>query len=555
MLRVKCTMWIVVLMVLPATVFADGLLHHPESIVFDSVRNRYLVANFDDGNIIELDSNGQQSPFASPGGNSLGSVIVGDTLFVTQLRKVIGFDLSTAQPVFDLQISSVPYLEGIASDGSEYLYAVHDAGFIYKVRISDQTYTTLADSGLNMSLQDIAYDGANNRLLAVGYTPNSPIKAVSLEDGSVTNVIDAVGRFDGITIDNEGYFYVASHYSDGHIYRYDPDFSEPPLLFAEGLDQPTNLHYNLRDNILAVPSMGTDSVSFFLDIYNVDSDSDGIVDAYDNCPYIENELQEDADADSVGDACDNCLNTPNPLQGDNDGDGDGDMCDDNDDEDAIPDSIDNCQFVENPDQLDDDEDGRGNLCDNCISVANYYQYDEDEDGVGDACDEDLVYIQCCIDMPQAYLDEPYSYQFWAVGGTPPYSWNKVSGQLPFGLTLDSDGTISGTPSSEATWVFYISATDDNFDKDYMWVTMDVQIKPQPPYICGDADGSEAVDIDDVVFLINYIFAGGPEPDPLEAGDTDCSGGVDIDDAVYLISFIFSGGPPPGDPDDDGMPDC
>jgi hypothetical protein len=31
--------------------------------------------------------------------------------------------------------------------------------------------------------------------------------------------------------------------------------------------------------------------------------------------------------------------------------------------------------------------------------------------------------------------------------------------------------------------------------------------------------------------------------------------VDIDDVVYLIAYIFSGGPPPGDPDDDGTPDC
>jgi hypothetical protein len=39
------------------------------------------------------------------------------------------------------------------------------------------------------------------------------------------------------------------------------------------------------------------------------------------------------------------------------------------------------------------------------------------------------------------------------------------------------------------------------------------------------------------------------------GDADCSGGVDIDDVVYLINYIFGGGPPPGDTDNDGVPDC
>jgi hypothetical protein len=65
------------------------------------------------------------------------------------------------------------------------------------------------------------------------------------------------------------------------------------------------------------------------------------------------------------------------------------------------------------------------------------------------------------------------------------------------------------------------------------------------WIVGDANGSGAIDIDDVVYLIAYIFQGGPAPVPEpEAGDANCSGAVDIDDVVYLIAYIFQGGPPP-----------
>jgi len=67
-------------------------------------------------------------------------------------------------------------------------------------------------------------------------------------------------------------------------------------------------------------------------------------------------------------------------------------------------------------------------------------------------------------------------------------------------------------------------------------------------VCGDADGSGDVDIDDVVYLINYIFVNGPPPDPLCIGDADGSGDVDIDDVVYLINYIFVSGPAP-------VPDC
>jgi len=39
------------------------------------------------------------------------------------------------------------------------------------------------------------------------------------------------------------------------------------------------------------------------------------------------------------------------------------------------------------------------------------------------------------------------------------------------------------------------------------------------------------------------------------GDVDCSGGVDIDDVVYLITYIFGGGNPPCDPSGNGQPEC
>jgi len=61
---------------------------------------------------------------------------------------------------------------------------------------------------------------------------------------------------------------------------------------------------------------------------------------------------------------------------------------------------------------------------------------------------------------------------------------------------------------------------------------------------GDADNSGAVSISDAVYLINFIFAGGPEPQAGGSGDADCSGSLSISDAVYLINFIFAGGPPP-----------
>ncbi len=62
--------------------------------------------------------------------------------------------------------------------------------------------------------------------------------------------------------------------------------------------------------------------------------------------------------------------------------------------------------------------------------------------------------------------------------------------------------------------------------------------------CGDADGNGIATISDAVYLINFIFAGGPAPNPLLNGDADCNSIVTISDAVYLINYIFAGGPAP-----------
>jgi hypothetical protein len=61
---------------------------------------------------------------------------------------------------------------------------------------------------------------------------------------------------------------------------------------------------------------------------------------------------------------------------------------------------------------------------------------------------------------------------------------------------------------------------------------------------GDLTGNGVIDIEDVIFLLNFFFAHGPEPIPMEAGDVNYDLHVDSDDALFLVSYLFLGGPPP-----------
>jgi hypothetical protein len=269
--------------------------------------------------------------------------------------------------------------------------------------------------------------------------------------------------------------------------------------------------------------------------------------------------------------------------------------------------------------------------------------------VGDFCDG-LLHIQSYQeDIPPADSGQPYYYEFWAVGGVTPYTWNKLTGTQPYGctITVGSACIISGTPTYPFVYSLKIEVVDSDApvpNRDTTFILIDVQGGPRPPvlaaigaqsvtvgenltfgvsatdgngtdpyltaedlpvnatfsdrgdgtgtfnfnpiqsqigqhtvrfiasdgvladsenvevtvegsYVCGDANGSGDVDIDDVVYLIAYIFSGGSPPDPLIAGDANCSGDIDIDDVVYLIAYIFSGGNEPCDIDGDGVPDC
>jgi hypothetical protein len=63
-------------------------------------------------------------------------------------------------------------------------------------------------------------------------------------------------------------------------------------------------------------------------------------------------------------------------------------------------------------------------------------------------------------------------------------------------------------------------------------------------LIGDLDLNRTIDVKDIIFLINYLFRSGADPDPLWVGDVNCSGTIDISDIVYLINYVFKSGPQP-----------
>jgi hypothetical protein len=357
---------------------AQNFLRQPESIVFDSLHNRYLVSNWQDGAIVQIDSNQTQTFFNTDLYNQYnvaGLHIVDDTLYAGVNfglgPKLMAFDLNTGDSLFSIILSEVQLINDITSDTSGFLYiTAYFTDRIYKINRGTHEYSAFVISGLDMP-NGIVFDAPNNQLLVMsegGF--NEPIVIVNLADSTTSVLVETnILSTDGLDMDPAGRMYFTSWQTD-RVYAYDSLYDDDPIDILAGLNNPAGIEYNHHDSVLAVTNFGNNSVSY---LTISDSDNDNVPDLFDNCVNEPNPDQSDIDDDNVGDSCDNCLNTPNTLQTDSDSDTVGDVCD-------------NCQFVPNPDQEDNDNDSVGTVCDNCPDIYNPGQEDSDGDQIGDACE-------------------------------------------------------------------------------------------------------------------------------------------------------------------------
>jgi hypothetical protein len=64
------------------------------------------------------------------------------------------------------------------------------------------------------------------------------------------------------------------------------------------------------------------------------------------------------------------------------------------------------------------------------------------------------------------------------------------------------------------------------------------------FMRGDANNDGVINVSDAIFLLNYLFRSGPEPDPYALGDANNDGQILVGDAIFLLNYLFRGGPAP-----------
>jgi hypothetical protein len=112
-------------------------------------------------------------------------------------------------------------------------------------------------------------------------------------------------------------------------------------------------------------------------------------------------------------------------------------------------------------------------------------------------------------------------------------------EYPYWCSVQNDSVVGTAPDTVVLEELKVMA-EDYCKADTLSFVIRTSVR-------GDANGDGIIDVGDVVYLITYLYRGGPEPNPPAVGDVNCDGTVDLGDVVYLISYLYKGGPLPGCP--------
>ena len=70
---------------------------------------------------------------------------------------------------------------------------------------------------------------------------------------------------------------------------------------------------------------------------------------------------------------------------------------------------------------------------------------------------------------------------------------------------------------------------------------------EPIFHRGDPNDDGTINITDGIYVLNFLFLGGPAPTCREAANPNDDDTINITDGIYLLNFLFLGGPPPAAP--------
>jgi hypothetical protein len=159
-------------------------------------------------------------------------------------------------------------------------------------------------------------------------------------------------------------------------------------------------------------------------------------------------------------------------------------------------------------------------------------------------------------FPTLEVTSPNGGEVWYVADTTDILWQSISFDQKVKIELSTDAGSNWTiltDSAANTGTYALEVPNTPSDSCLVRISDASDGVPSAVsdgyfsianYVPGDVNADKVVDVGDVVYLINYLFKGGPAPNPMAAGDANGDCVVDVGDVVYMINYLFKHGNPP-----------
>jgi len=259
--------WMIVslmVLILPATARAQVQLNGPETIVYDSIGDRYFVSNMNTNHVIQIDRSGNYSLFSTAVTHPYGMTIWDGVLYVGGDQGprggITGIDLVSGEVVFQLLSYTWYYcVNGVTADTSGHIYfACTGRSTLERVDLESTTSQTIAVIPIPNA---VLFDPRHNRLFVTTNEFGSLLYTVDLSDHSVSTIPFRYGQFSGLALDPLHNLYVA-YFANRLIYRVDSTLTGPIPIASSGHNGPEGICFDRVHSLLCVPNLLANSVSF-----------------------------------------------------------------------------------------------------------------------------------------------------------------------------------------------------------------------------------------------------------------------------------------------------
>jgi hypothetical protein len=130
--------------------------------------------------------------------------------------------------------------------------------------------------------------------------------------------------------------------------------------------------------------------------------------------------------------------------------------------------------------------------------------------------------------------ELFANRSW-LSASPPHAWANTTDVAIWIVNTDA-------PLGRHVGQLVIESANAVNSPDTIWVELDMLC---PVQVLGDANWDGRVSQADIIYVVNNVLRGGPQPKPVwQAGDVNCDETLSQSDIIVLVNHLLKGGPPP-----------